>query len=82
MTRQEMTAEEMDEYFDNGGDITDYIAEETVHHPNLETRRVNVDFPVWMLAELDRAADRLAINRQALIKTWLADRLREEERVA
>ena len=78
MTERSMTDEEFDQYFDEGGDITDFIVEESVSRPNIATRRVNVDFPEWMLRDLDRAAEKLAINRQALIKTWLADRLKEE----
>ena len=78
MTERSMTDEEFDQYFDEGGDITDFIVEGSVSRPNIATRRVNVDFPEWMLRDLDRAAEKLAINRQALIKTWLADRLKEE----
>ena len=40
-----------------------------------ETRRVNVDFPAWVVTGLDREADRLGVTRQALIKIWIADRL-------
>lgn len=39
---------------------------------------MNVDFPEWMIRELDAAAEHLAINRQAVIKTWIADRLKQE----
>ena len=78
MTERSMTDEEFDQYFDEGGDITDFIVEGSASRPNIATRRVNVDFPEWMLRDLDRAAEKLAINRQALIKTWLADRLKEE----
>lgn len=38
-------------------------------------KRVNVDFPVEMLGKLDDEARRIGINRQALIKMWLNDRL-------
>ena len=43
--------------------------------PNVEVRRVNVDFPAWVVEGLDRQAKRLGITRQALIKTWIAERL-------
>ena len=43
--------------------------------PNLEPRRVNVDFPEWMVKGLDARANHLGITRQALIKMWIAERL-------
>lgn len=77
MTKQ-MTAEQLDEYFDNGGDITELIDESSVVMPNAKTKRVNVDFPQWMLDEIDEQAQLLAINRQAIIKMWLKERLDKE----
>lgn len=82
MTKQ-MTAEQLDEYFDNDGDITELIDESSVVMPNAKTKRVNVDFPQWMLDEIDEQAQLLAINRQAIIKMWLKERLdKERGRVA
>lgn len=75
-------AEELDRMFDEGEDMSEYMdvsAAVRINHPKVEVKRVNVDFPNWMLEELDEAAGRLAINRQAIIKTWLADRLRQEK---
>ena len=46
-----------------------------MRRPGLEARRVNVDFPSWMVQSLDREATRLGVTRQALIKLWLADKL-------
>jgi hypothetical protein len=45
--------------------------------PNQDTKRVNVDFPVWMIASLDKEARRLGVTRQSIIKMWLAERLEE-----
>jgi hypothetical protein len=61
--------------FDAGEDVTEALDLDAATRPNRETRRVNVDFPAWMLRELDREAARLGVNRQAIIKTWLAERL-------
>ena len=75
-------AEELDRMFDEGEDMSEYMdvsAAVRLNRPKVEVKRVNVDFPNWMLDELDEAASRLAINRQAIIKTWLADRLRQEK---
>ena len=70
-----ISAEEFDRRFDDGEDMGDFIDWNSVARPNLEPKRVNVDFPQWMVAGLDREAKRRGITRQALIKMWLADRL-------
>jgi hypothetical protein len=49
-----------------------------VRRPNREQRRVNVDFPVWMIESLDREAKRLGVTRQSIIKVWIADRLEKK----
>ena len=43
--------------------------------PNLMQRRVNIDFPAWVVEALDREAQRLGVARQALVKLWIAERL-------
>ena len=70
-----MKTEEFDELFDRGEDVTPYLDITKIRRPNQEPRRVNVDFPVWMVNSLDREAKRLGITRQALIKVWIAERL-------
>lgn len=79
------SAKELDKMFEAGEDMTDYIDFSSAVRINApraenesvdtEVKRVNVDFPVWMVEELDKQANLLAINRQAVIKTWIADRL-------
>ena len=70
-----MKAEELDEMFDRGEEITPYLDLTKIRRPNQEPRRVNVDFPVWMVSSMDQEARRLGITRQALIKVWIAERL-------
>lgn len=70
-----MTGDEFDEKFDNGEDMTAYVDDDRARRPNLESRRVNVDFPAWMVHELDREASRIGVTRQSIIKVWIADRL-------
>lgn len=70
-----MSKKDFDARFDDGESVLDDLDLSTVVRPNLTPRRVNVDFPAWMVERLDRQADRLGISRQALIKMWLADRL-------
>lgn len=71
-----ISAEEFDRRFDEGEDISDHINWSSVRKLNIEAKRVNVDFPTWMVNGLDREARRLGITRQALIKTWIAEKLK------
>ena len=76
MTSKKIAAEEFDRLFDEGSDeIDQYIDWSKFKRVGDEPKRVNVDFPQWMVAGLDREAKRRGITRQALIKMWLADRL-------
>lgn len=56
-------------------DILPYLDLTKAVRPGHEAKRVNVDFPQWMLARLDLEADRLGVPRQSLIKVWIAERL-------
>ena len=75
-----MKAETFDSRFDRGEDITSALDLAKLRKPNQEPRRVNVDFPGWMIDSLDREAKRLGITRQALIKVWIAERLERTHR--
>ncbi|MEF2548974.1 CopG family transcriptional regulator [Aurantimonas sp. E1-2-R+4] len=70
-----MKAREFDAAFDAGEDVSDQVDWSKARRPNLDTRRVNVDFPTWVVAGLDQQARRLGVTRQALIKLWIAERL-------
>lgn len=71
-----MKATDLDEKFDNGEDISAYVDWSKARRPNLEARRVNVDFPAWMVDRLDKVARHLGVTRQSVIKMWIADRLK------
>ena len=71
-----MKASEFDRKFDEGvEDIMDDLDMSTATRPLRDVRRVNVDFPVWMVESLDREANRLGVTRQSIIKVWIAERL-------
>lgn len=72
-----MKAKEFDRRFDRGEDITRLLDRSKARRPEREQRRVNVDFPVWMIESLDREAKRLGVTRQSVIKMWLAEKLKE-----
>lgn len=69
------TVEEFDRRFDEGESVFEIAEVTNVSRPNLETQRVNVDFPKHFLVKLDREAELRGVSRQALIKTWLYERL-------
>jgi len=70
-----MKASEFDDKFDAGEDVTGDLDLADARRPLLEARRVNVDFPSWMVDSLDREARRLGVTRQSVIKMWIAERL-------
>ena len=73
-----MKAGELDKRFDDGEDITGELDLASARRPNREQRRVNVDFPTWMIESLDREARRLGVTRQSIIKVWIAERLEQK----
>ena len=82
MTERPMiTTEEFDRRFDNGEDVDEYV---DLEHPVIRKgrgyRRVNLTLPAWLIDELDAQAQHLAISRQAVAVTWLADRAKQEKR--
>jgi hypothetical protein len=70
-------ASRFDRAFDEGKDVSRYLDVAKARRPGLEQRRVNVDFPVWMIESLDREAARLGVPRQSLVKVWIAERLEQ-----
>ncbi len=70
-----MKAKEIDRKFDEGEDITKYLDISKARRPEQEQKRVNVDFPLWMIHLLDKEAKRLGVPRQSIIKVWVAERL-------
>ena len=74
-TKPKVSTEDFDRAFDDGESVLEHFDLERARRPNLEARRVNVDFPAWMVEGLDARAAYLGITRQALIKMWIAERL-------
>jgi hypothetical protein len=73
-----MKARDFDKKFDSGEDVTAYLDVENARRPGHEQKRVNVDFPVWMIRSLDREAERLGVPRQSLIKVLVAQQLERQ----
>jgi hypothetical protein len=70
-----MKAKKFDAKFDGGYSVLDNLDVKSARRIGTDAKRVNVDFPAWMVDSLDREARRMGVTRQSLIKLWLADRL-------
>lgn len=72
-----MKAKEFDKKFDSGENITEHLDLSKAKRTKQEQKRVNVDFPLWMIQQLDKEAKRLGVPRQSIIKVWVAERLQK-----
>lgn len=76
MKKRYTKADEFDKRFDKGEDISEFLDISKARRPGQGQRRVNVDFPIWMIQSLDKEAKRLGVTRQSIIKIWIAERLK------
>lgn len=72
-----MKAKDLDKKFDNSEDVLKYLELSKARRVEQEQKRVNVDFPIWMIHSLDKEAKRLGIPRQSLIKMLIARHIEE-----
>ena len=70
-----MKAKDFEQGFDEGADLTSSLDLSKARRVLQAQKRVNVDFPTWMIDSLDREASKLGVTRQSVIKVWLAERL-------
>ena len=77
MKNNSINADEFDVKFEKGEDISDYLDWEQAKRPGQEQKRVNVDFPVWMIRALDKQARRFGVTRRSIIKVWIAAKIKE-----
>lgn len=70
-----MKAKDFDKKFEAGEDITAHLNVSQARRPEQDSKRVNIDFPVWVVQKVDKEARRLGVSRQALLKVWVAERL-------
>ncbi len=77
MKKKFMKAEDFDKKFDDGEDVSEFLDFSKSERPDQNQKRVNVDFPIWMIQSLDKEARRLGVTRQSIIKVWIAERLKE-----
>lgn len=77
-----MKAAEFDQRFDDAESVLDVLDLASARKPNPAQKKVNVDFPVWMIESLDKVARKLGVTRQTVITMWLAERLEREDAAA
>lgn len=77
MKKYSIRAEAFDRKFESGEEIIEHLEIAKAERPGQKQRRVNVDFPIWMIESLDKEAKRLGITRQSIIKVWIAEKLKE-----
>jgi hypothetical protein len=70
-----MKASEFDRLFEAGESTVEYLDKTQMKRPGLEQRRITVDFPAWMVHQLDKEATRLGITRQSIIKMWISEKI-------
>ncbi len=77
MKKKYTNAEDFDNKFDEGSDVSKNLDFSKTERPGQLQKRVNVDFPIWMIQSLDKEARRLGVTRQSIIKVWIAERLQD-----
>ena len=81
-----ITANELDKKFDNGEDISEHLDFSKAQNlkefekDRFKVRKVNVDFPEYIINLLDKEAQKIGVTRQSIIKVWIAERLKEEQK--
>ncbi len=78
MKKKYITTAEFDKRFETGEELADYLDMDHAIRPGLEQKRVSVDFPVWMVQQLDTVARQLGITRQSVIKVFISEKLKEK----
>jgi hypothetical protein len=79
---KKVKAKDFDAAFDRGDDVTKYLDKSKARRVNAQLKRVNIDFPVWVIDSLDKEARRLGITRQSLVKMWIAEKFKTDNQVS
>jgi hypothetical protein len=78
MKKKSITASEFDTKFDNNEDISEYLDLENIITPSNKPKRVSIDFPEWMVTELDKVSKRLGVTRQSVSKVFISEKLKDK----
>ncbi len=74
-----MKAEELDQLFDEGEDLLPYLDLSSAKRVGTQPKKINVDFPEWIINALDIEAKKIGVTRQSIIKVWISERLKAEQ---
>jgi CopG antitoxin of type II toxin-antitoxin system len=70
-----MKANEFDQKFDDGEDITQYLDLSQAKRSRSAQTTVKIDLPIWIVESIDREANRLGVTPQSIIQTSLTEHL-------
>ena len=79
---KKVKAKDFDAAFDRGEDVSKFLDKSKTRRVNAELKRVNIDFPVWVVSSLDKEARRLGITRQSLVKMWIAEKFKQDNQAS
>lgn len=78
MKKNYISADTFDQRFDANEDISEYLDTDNATRPGIQTQRISIDFPEWMVKQIDLVSKQLHISRQSVIKVFVSDRLKKE----
>lgn len=79
MKEKSITASEFDQKFDKGDDMTEFLDLDNVSKPGNHLKRITVNFPEWMVKDLDNISKKLGVSRQSIIKVFISEKLKEQQ---
>lgn len=78
MKKTSIKASELDDKFDNGEDFSEFLDIKNAQKGSNKPKRVIIDFPEWMVTELDKVSKRLGVTRQSVIKVFISEKLKDK----
>lgn len=78
MKKKYISAEEFDEKFEAGEDLSEYLDLDKAIRPELKQKKIRLQLPEWMLGSVDREAKKLGVSRQAVLRMWISEKLKNQ----
>ncbi|MBS3771964.1 MAG: CopG family antitoxin [Bacteroidales bacterium] len=78
MKRKYISAKEFDEKFEAGEDLSEYLDMEKANRPGLKNKKIRLQLPEWMLGSVDREAKKMGVSRQAVLRMWISEKLKNQ----
>jgi len=78
MKKKYISAEEFDEKFEAGEDLSEYLDLDKAVRPELKQKKIRLQLPEWMLGSVDREAKKLGVSRQAVLRMWISEKLKNQ----